>query len=104
MSLALVAGCSPRATEVTITNASSGTLSNLVVSCTGDSYRIEALAAGASVRRGLRASSESDVRIAFDAVGRTISTSIGVYLEPASGGSIDITIDPKLGVTARQQP
>ena len=64
-------GCS-RETGLTVANHSSGVITNIIVSGSGFSERIDRLAAGAEHRLAVHPRGESGARVAFDAGGRHI--------------------------------
>jgi len=97
--LAAAAGCS-RAPVITIQNQTSLTLSNLVVSGSGFTDRIELIPPGAEHRLTVRPSGESGVRLVFDA-GSTQQVDSGTqgYIEAGGGYRVTVTVDTNLGVT-----
>jgi hypothetical protein len=96
--LGFTTGCS-RPPVITIQNESSATISNVVVSGTGFTHRIDHIAAGGEQRLTVRPSGESGIRIAFDAGTQQIDSGSQGYFEPAGGYRITATVDTNLNVT-----
>ena len=96
--MAALSGCS-RASVITIANRSSLTLTNVVVSGSGFTQRIDRMAAGSQRSLAVHPSGESGVRLAFDVGGRHIDAGERGYFE--AGGSFDVTVvvEPDLEVS-----
>ena len=94
----MVAGCS-RAPVITISNQSSVTLSNLVVSGSGFSARVGEIAAGRQRKLTVRPSGESGVRVVFDAGSQHIDTGEQDYFEAGGGYRVAVTVHPDLKVS-----
>jgi hypothetical protein len=92
-----LAGCS-RSPVVTITNRSAVMLTNIVVSGSDFSERIESIAAGAERRVTVRPRGESGLRIAFDAGSRHIDVDDLAYIEAGGGYRVAITVQADLKV------
>ena len=90
-------GCSG-SPEVELRNDSPQTVSNLVVSGTGFTERIGTMRAGEGRRFVVRPTSESGVRIEFEAGGRTVDSGSQGYVEPRGGYRIRAVIGTDLGV------
>lgn len=100
--LALVvalAACS-RSPVITITNRSPVVLTNIVVSGSGFSERIESIAAGAERRVSVRPRGESGLRVVFDAGSQHIDVDDLAYLESGDGYSVTVTVQSDLKVSA----
>ncbi len=93
----VLAGCS-RAPVVTITNHSTVTLSNVVVSGSGFSERIGSIAAGAEHRLTVHPSGESGLRVEFDAAGQHIDGGQQGYFE-SGGYRVTATVSTNLSVS-----
>jgi len=93
-----LAGCS-RAPVVTITNRSTNTLANVVVTGSGFSNRIDSIAAGAEQRLTVHPRGESGVRVAFDADGQHIDTGEQGYFEAGGGYRVAVTVAQDLKVS-----
>jgi hypothetical protein len=94
-----LAGCSP-SPVVTITNRSPVALTNVVVSGSGFSERIERIAAGAEGRVTVRPRGESGLRIAFDAGSQHIDVDDLSYIEASGGYRVAVTVQSDLKVSA----
>ena len=93
-----LAGCS-RSTPVTITNRSGNTLSNIVVTGTGFTNRIESILAGAKLQLTVHATGKLEgLRVVFDAAGQKIDSGDLGYLD--SMLSLSVIIDTNFSVTA----
>ena len=90
-------GCSG-SPEVELRNDSPQTVSNLVVSGTGFTERIGTVGAGEGRRFVVRPTSESGVRIEFEAGGRTVDSGSQGYVEPRGGYRIRAVIGTDLEV------
>jgi hypothetical protein len=97
---ALVAleGCS-RAPVVTIANRSTVTLSNIVISGSGFSNRIDRIAGGGEHRLTVHPRGESGVRLAFDAGGQHVDSGEQGYFEASGGYRVIVTVNTNLSVS-----
>lgn len=95
-------GCS-RETGLTVTNHSPGVITNMVVSGSGFSERIDSLAAGSERRLIVHPRGESGVRVAFDAGGRYIDTGEQGYFEGGGAYRVAVIIEPDLKVTVSSE-
>ena len=80
VAIVLVAGCSP-APVVTITNHSSVTLSNVVVSGSGFSERVAKITARGGKRLTVHPKGDTGLRVAFDAGGHHVDSGQQGYFE-----------------------
>ncbi|HOB99250.1 MAG TPA: hypothetical protein PKM43_10950 [Verrucomicrobiota bacterium] len=96
--IAAAAGCS-RAPVITIQNQSSQTLSNVVVSGSGFTNRIESIAAGGECRLAVRPSGDSGLRLVFDAGTQHVDSGSQGYFEAGGGYRVTATVDTNLGVS-----
>jgi len=90
-------GCSG-SSVVTITNRSSVVLSNVVVSGSGFTNRLESIAAGAEQQIAVRPRGESGLRVSFDAAGQRIDSGEQGYFE-ARGYRVSAVIATNLSVS-----
>lgn len=95
-------GCS-RETGLTVINHSSGVITNMVVSGSGFSERIDSLAAGSERRLIVHPRGESGVRVAFDAGGRHIDVGEQGYFEGGGDYRVAVIIEPDLNVTVSSE-
>jgi hypothetical protein len=93
-----LAGCS-RAPVVTITNHSSTTLSNVVVSGSGFSERIGTVGVGGQHKLTVHPRGESAMRVAFDAGNRHVDSGERGYFEAGGGYRVSATVDTNLSVS-----
>jgi len=93
-----LAGCS-RAPVVAITNRSSVTLSNVVVSGSGFSERIDSIAAGGVHRITIHPRGESGMRVAFDAGTQHEDSGERGYFEAGGGYRVSATVSTNLSVS-----
>lgn len=93
-----LAGCSS-SPVVTITNHSPVALTNVVVSGSGFSERIESIAAGAEHRVTVRPRGESGLRVAFDAGSQHIDVDDLAYIEASGGYGVAVTVQSDLKVS-----
>lgn len=98
----VLAGCS-RETGLTVTNHSSGVITNIIVSGSGFSERINRLAAGAEYRLAVHPRSESGARVIFDAGGRHIDIGEQGYFEASGSYRVAVIIEPDLNVTVSSE-
>src|SRR5260221_12752172 len=91
------AGCD-RGTVITITNRSPVVLTDVVVSGSGFSERVDSIAPGTERKLAVRARGESGVRIAFEAAGQHIDTPEQGYFEAGSPYTVAVTVGPDLKV------
>ena len=97
--IVLLAGCS-RAPVITITNRSATALTNIVVSGSGFSERIDRIAAGAERRLTVHPRGESGLRVVFEAGGQYINVDDLAYIEASGGYRVAVTVQPDLKVSA----
>ena len=97
-SVFVLGGCS-RAPVVTITNRSPIALTNIVVSGSGFSERIDSIAAGSERRFTVRPYGKSGVRVAFDAGGQHIDAGEQGYFEAGGGYRVAVTVQSDLKVS-----
>jgi len=90
-----LAGCS-RPAVVTIANRSPVTITNVVVSGSGFSKRIERIPPDSELELSVRPQGKSGIRISFDASGPHIAPREQGYFE--SGYRVKVTIEPDLQV------
>jgi hypothetical protein len=95
-------GCS-RETGLTVANHSSGVITNIIVSGSGFSERIDRLAAGAEHRLAVHPRGESGARVAFDAGGRHIDIGEQGYFEGGGSYRVAVIIEPDLKVTVSSE-
>lgn len=93
----ILSGCS-RAPVVTITNHSTVTLSNVVVSGSGFTHQVPIIAPGAEHRMSVRPSGESALRVEFDAAGRHIDSGQQGYFD-GGGYRVSATVSTNLDVS-----
>ena len=93
-----LAGCS-RAPTVTVANRATVTLSNVVISGSGFSNRIESIAAGVDHTLTIHPSGDSGLRLVFDAGGQHIDSAEQGYFEAGSGYRVKATVDTNLSVS-----
>ena len=91
-------GCS-HTPIVTITNESSLTLSNVVVSGSGFSERVGTIPAGGEHRLSVRPRGESGVRLVFDAGTQHVDSGEQGYFEAAGGYRVAATVSTNLSVS-----
>jgi hypothetical protein len=91
-------GCS-RAPVVTITNGAGVTLSNVVVSGSGFTNRIDTIAAGAEHRLTVRPRGDSGVRVTFDVGTQHVDSGEQGYFEAGVGYRVGVTVSTNLNVT-----
>lgn len=95
--LAALGGCA-RQPRLTVLNQSSAPLSNLVVSGSGFSETLGALAPGEKVRIGVSPSGDSALRFEFDAGGKHHSSAPDCYFEGSPLYRVTATIGPDFTV------
>lgn len=95
--LAALTGCA-RQPQLTVVNQSSTTLTDLVVSGSGFSTRLGALAPGEQRRLGVSPSGESSLRFEFDASGKHHSVAPDCYFENSPLYRVTATIGPDFTV------
>lgn len=94
-----LSGCSP-APVITIANRAPVVLTNVVVSGSGFSHRVESIAPGAEGTVTVKPRGESDLRIAFDAADRHVDVGDLAYIEASGGYRVAISVSPDLSVSA----
>ncbi len=97
--LVALAGCS-RAPVITISNRSTNTLANVVVSGSGFSNRIDSIAPGAERSFTVRPPGVSGLRVTFDTGGQRIDVDDLAYIEARGGYRVAVTVQPDLKVSA----
>jgi hypothetical protein len=95
---AFLVGCSDHPV-ITVTNHSSTTLENLVISGSGFSEHIGSLSSGAHRSFSPHPKGESGLRVAFDALGEHHTTAEQGYFEGFGGYRVSVSIDAHLKVT-----
>jgi hypothetical protein len=90
-------GCS--APVLTISNRSSVVLSNVVVSGSGFSDRIESIAAGAERRLTVHPSGDTGVKLTFDVGGQHVDTGEQGYFEASGGYRVSVTVGTNMNVS-----
>ena len=98
----VLAGCS-RETGLLVANHSSGVVTNIRVSGSGFSERIDRLAAGAEYRLSIHPRGESGARVAFEAGGRHIDAGEQGYFEGGGSYRVVVIIEPDLHVTVSSE-
>jgi hypothetical protein len=93
----LLTGCS-RQPEVTVINESAAPLENLVISGTGFSKPLGALAPGKTVTVGVSPTGETGLRLEFDAKGTHHAPPADGYFEANSGYRVKATVKPDFSV------
>ena len=96
--LLLAAGCS-RAPVITIKNQSPLTVSNIVVSGSGFTNLISSIPAGSEHRLTVRPTSDSGVRLVFDAGTQHIDSGNQGYFEARGGYRVFAIIGTNLSVS-----
>lgn len=105
IALALVftcTGCS-RETALTLTNRSSGVITNIIVSGSGFSTHIDSLPTGSERRLLVYPRGESGVSVVFDAGGRHIDAGEQGYFEAGGDYRVAVIVEPDLKVTVSSQ-
>ena len=100
--LLAASGCS-RAPVITITNQSSLTLSNVVVSGSGFSERIGSIPAGGEHRLRVRPRGESGVRLVFDGGTQHVDSGEQGYFEAGGGYRMTATVGTNLSVSISEE-
>ncbi len=95
-----MAGCSP-APVITITNQAPVALTNVVVSGSGFSHRVENIAVGAEGVVTVSPRGESGLRVTFDAGNKHIDVGDLAYIEDSGGYRVAVTVASDLGVSAQ---
>ena len=98
----VLAGCSLE-TGLTVANHSSGVITNISISGSGFSERIDRLAAGAERRLSIHPRGESGARVAFDTGGRHIHIGEQGYFEAGGSYRVAVIIEPDLNVTVSSE-
>jgi len=101
ITLALIlaaAGCS-QAPVITLTNQSSQTVSNVVVSGAGFSEQIDSIPAGAQHELAIHPTGESGLRVAFDAGTQHVDSGEQGYSESGGGYRVSAIISTNLDVS-----
>ena len=92
-----LAGCSS-APIITLSNQSPAVISNVVVSGSGFSTRIDCINAGAERKITVHPRGESGVKVTFDIGGRHITTTEQGYFESSGGYRPLVTVQPDTNV------
>lgn len=92
------AGCS-RDTDLSVVNRSSCVITNVVVSGSGFSERIERIPAGSERKLTIRPRGESGASVSFDADGQHVETKEQGYFEGGGDYRVLVTIEPDLRIT-----
>jgi hypothetical protein len=95
--LVIPAGCA-RQPQLTVVNQSSSPLTNLVVSGTGFSVRLETLAPGTQTHVGVSPSGDSGLRFEFDANGKHFASAPDCYIENSPLYRVTATVSPDFKV------
>ena len=98
--VALLAGCS-RAPVLTLANRSKLTLSNVVVSGSGFSNRIDSVASGTECSLTIHPRGKSGVNVAFDAAGQHIDSGEQGYFEDNGSYRVRAVVSTNLSVSVR---
>lgn len=96
------AGCS-RETGLTIENRSSRVITNVVISGSGFSERIESLPAGLKQKVTIRPRGETGARVMFDAGNRHVDAEEQGYFEGGGRYRVAVIIEPDLTVTVSSE-
>jgi hypothetical protein len=99
LALGLILGGCSRAPVVTITNHSTVTLSNVVVSGSGFTLPVGSIAPEAERRLSVHPTGESGLRVEFDADGRHIDSGQQGYFEGGGGYRVTATVSTNLSVS-----
>lgn len=92
------AGCS-RAPVVTITNQSTVTLSNVVVSCAVFLERVDSIPAGGEHSLIIHPKGESGLRVTFEAGTRQIDSGEQSHFEAVGGYRVGATVHTNLSIS-----
>ena len=95
--MVVLTGCS-RAPIVTVTNHSSITLSNVVVSGSGFSDQVGTIAARGDKRITVHPNADTGLRVAFDAGGHHVDSGQQAYFEPAGNYLVSAIVNTDLTV------
>lgn len=98
----VLAGCS-RETGLMVANHSSGVVTNISVSGSGFSERIDRLTPGAEYHLSIHPRGESGARVAFEAGGRHIDAGEQGYFEGGRSYRVAVIIEPDLNVTVSSE-
>lgn len=96
--LALLAGCS-RDTVINVTNNSSGSVSNVIVSGNGFTNALGTIDSRTTRKVSVHPAGESGVRLTFTSGGRQFNSGDREYVE-AAGYSVSLTIEPDLSIVS----
>ena len=94
----LLAGCS-NGPVVTITNHSSVTLSNMLISGSGFTNGVEPMAPNSQFKLAVHPQGETGLRVAFDAAGQHIDSGEQGYFESGNAYHCAVAINSNLQVT-----
>jgi hypothetical protein len=98
IALLALAGCSD-GPVITITNHSSITLSNVVLTGSGFTNNIEILAPGSRHKLTVYPHGESGLRVVFDAAGRRIDSGEQGYFEGGNNYQVAVIVNTNLDVS-----
>ena len=98
VAVALLAGCS-RAPVLTLANRSTLTISNVVVSGSGFSNRIDSVASGRECSLTIHPQGKSGVHVAFDAAGQHIDSGEQGYFEDSGSYRVRAVVSANLTVS-----
>jgi hypothetical protein len=96
--LMALTGCSD-APVITISNRASVAISNVVVSGSGFSARVDVIPIGADHKLKVYPRGESGIRLAFDADGRHVNSEEQGYFESTGGYRVSVTVQPDMKVS-----
>lgn len=96
----LLTGCS-ESPVITISNLSSGSLSNVVVSGNGFTNQIPRVAPGTHQRVRVQLRGESALHVGFDVAGKRNEYDLDIYIEGNDRYRVKVTVANDLGVSAR---
>lgn len=97
----IVAGCSTKP-QIRVTNRSPYQLTDLVISGTGFSHRIDALSSGANVSFPYQMTAGSRLQVSFSADKKHVEAAELSYVYKASS-SVAVSIGPDLAVSVRSE-
>jgi hypothetical protein len=100
--MALLSGCSS-AVPVAVSNNSTASIQNVVISGTGFSQAIPIITPGATVTTRVHPRGESGIAVAFSTNSRRIERPQQGYVEGSGNYSATVTINPDLSVSVAAQ-
>ena len=98
----MLAGCSS-GTPISVINQSDAPLEDVVVSGSGFSANVGLVQPNAHVRVLVRPQGESDLRLHFNARGKTVSFGPDGYFEGGAGYVVTATVSPSLSVSVKSE-